>query len=49
MLCANCHRELHAGMWQLPQETVDEKAGELREIPTLHRDNPDLIQPKSNE
>ncbi|MBI4656883.1 MAG: hypothetical protein HY746_09095 [Elusimicrobia bacterium] len=32
MLCANCHRELHAGILQLPQETADEKAGEFREI-----------------
>ncbi len=28
LLCANCHRELHAQA-QLPQETVVEKAGEL--------------------
>jgi predicted HNH restriction endonuclease len=30
MLCANCHREVHAGL-QLPRETVVEKAGEFRE------------------
>ena len=30
LLCANCHREIHAGM-QLPQETVVEKSGEFRE------------------
>ena len=29
ILCANCHREIHATM-QLPQVTVVEKAGELR-------------------
>jgi hypothetical protein len=29
MLCANCHREIHAGM-QLPQETAVEKSGEFR-------------------
>ncbi|HAH31691.1 MAG TPA: hypothetical protein DCL44_05190 [Elusimicrobia bacterium] len=31
MLCANCHREVHAGK-QLLRETVVEKPGELREI-----------------
>ena len=31
MLCANCHREVHAGKLQLPRETVVEKPGELRE------------------
>ncbi len=30
LLCANCRRELHAGL-QLPQETVVEKSGEFRE------------------
>ena len=30
LLCANCHRELHAGL-QLPRETVVEKPGEFRE------------------
>jgi len=29
MLCANCHREVHAGL-QLPQVTVVEKSGEFR-------------------
>jgi len=29
MLCANCHREIHANT-QLPQETVVEKLGEFR-------------------
>ncbi|MEO0206896.1 MAG: hypothetical protein ABIL22_09525 [candidate division WOR-3 bacterium] len=31
MLCANCHREVHAGLLQLPQEIVVEKSGEFRE------------------
>ena len=31
LLCANCHREAHAGMLQLPQVTVVEKLGEFRE------------------
>jgi hypothetical protein len=31
MLCANCHREIHAGVLQLPREIVVEKSGELRE------------------
>lgn len=30
LLCANCHREIHAGL-QLPRETVVEKLGEFRE------------------
>lgn len=30
LLCANCHREFHAGMLQLPQVTVVEKSGEFR-------------------
>ena len=30
ILCANCHREVHAGL-QLPRETVVEKSGEFRE------------------
>jgi 5-methylcytosine-specific restriction endonuclease McrA len=31
LLCANCHREVHAGVLQLPQVTVVEKLGELKE------------------
>jgi 5-methylcytosine-specific restriction endonuclease McrA len=30
LLCANCHREIHAGL-QLPRETVVEKLGEFKE------------------
>jgi hypothetical protein len=30
LLCANCHREVHAGKLQLPQVTVVEKSGEFR-------------------
>lgn len=30
MLCANCHREIHAGL-QLPREIAVEKAGGFRE------------------
>lgn len=30
LLCANCHREVHAGL-QLPQETVVATSGEFRE------------------
>ena len=29
LLCANCHREVHAGILQLPQVTVVEKLGEF--------------------
>ena len=31
MLCANCHREFHAGILQLPQVTVVDKLGEFKE------------------
>jgi len=31
MLCANCHREVHAGIVQLPREIEVGKRGELRE------------------
>lgn len=34
LLCANCHREAHAGMLQLPQVTVVENLGEFRETYT---------------
>jgi 5-methylcytosine-specific restriction endonuclease McrA len=30
LLCANCHREVHAGVLQLPQATVVEKLGEFK-------------------
>ena len=30
LLCANCHREAHAGKLQLPQVIVVEKPGEFR-------------------
>jgi len=31
LVCANCHRELHAGIVQLPRVSGVEKRGELRE------------------
>jgi len=31
LVCANCHRELHAGIVQLPRAIEVEKRGELRE------------------
>ena len=37
-LCANCHREAHAGMLQLPQVTVVEKLGEF--MGNLNRNEP---------
>ena len=41
MLCANCHREVHAGL-QLPREIVVEKSGEFREIHSVSgMDNPE--------
>lgn len=33
LICANCHRELHAGITQLPGESQVEKRGELGEVP----------------
>ncbi len=32
LLCANCHREVGAGIMQLPCESKDEKRGEFGEI-----------------
>lgn len=31
LLCANCHREVHSGLSQLPDENQECKPGELRE------------------
>ena len=31
LVCANCHREIEAGITQLPTETLVVKRGELRE------------------
>ena len=31
LVCANCHREIEAGITQLPMETLVVKRGELRE------------------
>ncbi|MFL6277642.1 MAG: hypothetical protein ACJ74G_20850 [Blastocatellia bacterium] len=38
LLCANCHREVHAGVLQLPQVTVVEKLGEF--MGNLNRPEP---------
>lgn len=35
LLCANCHREVHAGILQLSQAIGIEKVGEFREACTL--------------
>ncbi len=35
LLCANCHREVEAGILQLPGESLVEKQGEFGETPTL--------------
>ncbi|MFA5133707.1 MAG: HNH endonuclease signature motif containing protein [Patescibacteria group bacterium] len=32
MLCANCHREIHEGITQLPQVIEVEKRGEIGEV-----------------
>lgn len=46
MLCANCHREIHASM-QLPRATVVEKVGEFRGayIPAEGYGNPEPSLP----
>lgn len=33
LICANCHREIHAGITQLPGESQVEKRGEFGEVP----------------
>lgn len=49
LLCANCHREVHAGL-QRPRETVDGKSGEFREACpggiTRRNGNPERSLPK---
>jgi len=49
LLCANCHREVHAGL-QLPQETVVETSGEFREACpesfAIRNGNPERSLPK---
>ncbi len=37
LICANCHREVHAGIAQLPTETLVEKRGEFGETLTRKR------------
>jgi len=32
MLCANCHREVHAGLLQLPQEIVVDRMRATTEL-----------------
>jgi len=45
LICANCHREVHAGITQLPKETLVEKRGEFGETPVLNKraGNPEPI------
>jgi 5-methylcytosine-specific restriction endonuclease McrA len=45
LLCANCHREVHAGM-QLPRETVVEESGEFRGAYPERKGNPERSLPK---
>ncbi len=40
LICANCHREVHAGISQLSVERRIEKRGEFGEVPRK-RDNPE--------
>ncbi len=37
LICANCHREVHAGITQLPKATSVEKRGEFGETLTRKR------------
>ena len=37
LLCANCHREVHASIVQLPREIEVEKRGELSRISEISR------------
>ena len=37
LICSNCHREVHAGIAQLPEETPVEKRGEFGEPPVLRK------------
>ena len=39
LLCANCHREAHAGVLQLSQEIAIEKQGELSGSPHVKTNN----------
>jgi hypothetical protein len=52
LLCANCHREIHAGL-QLPQETVVVKSGEFREAClerlAIRNGNPERSLPKGQQ
>lgn len=48
MLCANCHRELHAKL-QLPRETAVEKSGEFRETRDKKPGNPEPSRERSRK
>lgn len=43
LVCANCHREISAGITQLPEEILDEKQGEFGEVllSEMKWDNPE--------
>ncbi|MBI5465270.1 HNH endonuclease [Candidatus Gottesmanbacteria bacterium] len=41
LVCANCHREIAAGITQLPEVIRDEKRGEFGEILKKIKDNPE--------
>jgi hypothetical protein len=42
LLCANCHREVGAGIQQLPEEILVEKRGEFGETQILGNTEPSL-------
>lgn len=44
LLCANCHREVGAGIKQLPEEILVEKRGEFGETHSLGNTEPSLLR-----
>ncbi len=41
LVCANCHREIHAGILQLSEVIQSRKWGEFREVLAVPKDNPE--------
>ncbi len=45
LLCANCHREVGAGVTQLPEEILVEKRGEFGEVQSVYKIELDNTEP----
>ncbi len=45
LVCANCHREIEAGITQLPEVIRVEKLGEIGELPITIEDNTEPRSP----